>query len=111
MDHYHIWVNLREGVRDLDFADAVGAMLDAMRSDGKIETWTLARRKLGWGPEALGEWHVDIGVKDMAQLEEAFTTLTPRSGAMEKLHAAVWSKVTDFRSGLWRDFPDKNRKR
>lgn len=29
-----------------------------------------------------------------------------RSGALEELHSAVYSKVTDFRAALYRDFPD-----
>lgn len=109
VDHYHVWVNLRPGVKDLDFAAAIAAMLEHLRGEGKLEAWTLTRRKLGFGPEGLGEFHVDIHVRDLAQLDDAFDTVTPRAGEMEKLHAAVWSKVTDFRSGLWRDFPDANR--
>lgn len=106
-----IWFDLRQGVKDLDIADAIDAMLAHLRDAGSIEAWNLTRRKLGFGPPSLGEFFLDIQVKDMVQLEAAFDTVTPRSGEMERLHAAVWSKVTGFQSGLWRDFPDPNRAR
>ena len=109
VDHYHVWVDLRQGVKDMDFATSITAMMQHMQRASTIEGHTLTRRKLGFGPETLGEWHIDILVKDMAQLEAAFDQVTPRTGEMEKLHAAVWSKVTNFKSGLWRDFPDANR--
>lgn len=107
MDHYHIWCDLRPGCKDLEFADAIEAMLAHMQDEGQVESWALQRRKLGFGPEALGEFHVDIVTRDLAQLDEAFDAVRPRSGKMEKLHAAVWSRVVNFRSGLWRDFPDR----
>lgn len=71
----------------------------------------MQRRKLGFGPPELGEFHVTIEVADLAQLEAAFDEVVPRTGATEGLHAKVWSQVTNFRSGLWRDFPDPERVR
>lgn len=109
MDRYHIWCDLRQGVKDLDFSTSVKAMMEYLRKNGQIEGWHLERRKLGFGPKELGEWHVGIEVKDLAQLEAAFDEVTPRTGEMERVHAAVWSKVTNFRSALYRDFPDPNR--
>jgi hypothetical protein len=109
VDHYHIWVDLRPGVKDLEFVAAVDAMLGHLKGLGKLEGHAIARRKLGFGPEALGEWHVDIRTRDLAQLDAAFSHVTPRAGEMERLHAAVWSKVVNFKSGLYRDFPDPNR--
>jgi hypothetical protein len=111
VDHYHIWCDLREGVRDLALVDAVHAMLGHLKSEGKLESYSIARRKLGFGPDAIGEWHIDIVTKDLAQLDQAFNYVSPRAGEMEKLHAAVWSKVANFKSGLYRDFPDANRVR
>ncbi len=109
VDHYHIWCNLRPGTKDLDFSGAIHAMLGHMKEEGLVEDYRLLRRKLGFGPESLGEFHVDIMTANLAQLDEAFHRVTPRSGHMEKLHAAVWSKVVDFKSALYRDFPDPNR--
>lgn len=109
VDWYHIWFDLRPGVKDLDLCASVGALLDHMRAARTIQAWSLQRRKLGFGPKELGEWHCAIAVRDLAQLDEAFDAMTPRTGEMERLHAGVWSKVTNFRSALYRDFPDANR--
>jgi hypothetical protein len=95
VDHYHIWVNLRPGVKDLEFAERVERYMAHLRSHGTIEGHSLARRKLGFGPKEIGEWHIVVRVTDLAQLDET-----------EKLHAAVFACVTDFSSALYRDFPD-----
>lgn len=109
MDHYHIWCDLRHGVKDLALVESIQAMLGYLKEQGKLHSFSIARRKLGFGPPEIGEWHIDIVTKDLAQLQEAFDHVTPRAGEMEKLHAAVWSKVENFRSALYRDFPDANR--
>ena len=111
MDHYHIWVDLKPGVKDLDLSSSIEGLLDNLKGKGLLEAWSLQRRKLGFGPDALGEWHVDIATKDLAQLDAAFNHMTPRTGEMERLHAMVWSKVTNYKAGLYRDFPDANRAR
>lgn len=109
VDRYHLWFDLRPGVKDLDFVRAVHAMLGHLQGKGKLEGFDVERRKLGFGPKELGEWHVAVRTLDMAQLEAAFDEVTPRSGEMERLHAAVWSKVTSLKTALYRDFPDDNR--
>lgn len=110
MDHYGIWCNLKDGRRDLDFAKAVGAYLNFLQRDGRIESWTLSRRKLGFGPPELGEFHIRISTRDLAQLDHAFDLVATRSGDVERLHAPVYSMITDFRSALYRDFPDPQRR-
>lgn len=111
MDHYHIWVDLKPGVKDLDLASGIEGLLGNLKGKGLLEGFSLQRRKLGFGPDALGEWHVDIVTKDLAQLDAAFNHMTPRTGEMERLHAMVWSKVENYKAGLYRDFPDANRAR
>lgn len=109
MNHYIIWCNLRDSHRDLAFVDAVRAYLDPLRRDGKIEQYSLTRRKLGFGPAELGEFCITISTRDLAQLDAAFDVVAGRAGETERLHAAVYSMVTDFRSALYRDFPDPQR--
>lgn len=111
MQHYHIWFDLQPGVKDMDFVDALDSFLEHMQDEGTIEGWTLERRMLGLASAPIGEWHVDIRVTDLTQLQQAFDTVTPRTGKEEKLHAGVWSKVTDLQFALYRDFPDANRER
>jgi hypothetical protein len=109
MNHYHIWCNLKDSHKDLEFATNLRAYLGHLQKMGKIEEFKLARRKLGFGPSELGEFHVVISTKDLAQLDQAFDVVAPRAGEVEQLHARVYSAVTDFRSALYRDFPDPQR--
>jgi hypothetical protein len=109
MDTYEIWVNLRPEIRDLDFVQSVQNYLGFLQKQGKIESFRIRRRKLGWGPESLGEFNISIETLNMAQLDEAFKTVASRSSEVESLHAKVFSSVTDFRSALYRDFPAEER--
>ena len=111
MDLYHIWCNLRPGVSDVEFAERVAAYLDPLQRDGRIERHRLSRRKLGLGPEHLGEFHVVIETRDLAQLDEAFREVSKRSGPIESLHAAVNRSAQDLTFALYRDFPDAHRDR
>lgn len=111
MDHYHVWCNLRPGVSDVEFADAVHAYLGGLREQGLIEGFRLSRRKLGLGPPSLGEFHVWIEIADLAQLDRAFGTVSRRSGPVEPLHAAVNQRACDLVFALYRDFPDPHRVR
>ncbi len=109
MDTYHIWTDLADGVDDMAFCRDLEAFMDHLVDEGTIEAWRLQRRKLGFGPEALGEFHITVEVTDLAQLDQAFELIAPRTGETEGKHARVWSKVTNFKAGLWRDYPDPER--
>ncbi len=109
MDHYEIWCNLRDSRTDVQFCRAVDAYLGHLKAQGRIEGWTLRRRKLGFGPPELGEFHISIATRDLAQLDRAFSIVATREGEIERLHAPVYSMITDFRSALYRDFPDPQR--
>ncbi len=63
MQHYHMWFNLIESHRDLEFAANVRAYLDFLQDRHLIRGWTLTRRKFGFGPAELGEWPGDLWMK------------------------------------------------
>jgi hypothetical protein len=109
MDVYHIWCNLRTGVSDAQFSANVDAYLGALAQQGLIEGHRITRRKLGLGPATLGEFHVSIEIRDLAQLDRAFQTVSTRSGEIEGLHAAVNQMARDLCFALYRDFPDPQR--
>src|SRR5258705_13894334 len=109
MDYYEIWCNLKDSRRDLDFAGAVSESLGFLQRDGRIHDWRLTRRKLGFGPAELGEFNITIMTRDLAHLDKAFDLVATRSGEIERLPAPVYSMITDFRSALYRDFPDPQR--
>lgn len=107
MDVYEISVDLRPGVRDLDFVRAIETYLGALAADGHVESWRLLRRKLGLG--AGGEFKVLVETRDLAQLDEAFRVVSSRAEPIEGAHHGVNSLVQNFQAALYRDFPDPHR--
>lgn len=110
-DCYDIWVDLKDSHRDLQFAESLARYMAYLRGTGLVEGYRLTRRKLGFGPPELGEFHIRIETRDLAQLEAAFQRVATRDKEVEGLHAAVYGAVTNFRAGLSRDFPDPVRAR
>ena len=111
MDIYHGFFDLKPGESDVGFADELTAFLDFLRSEGRIEGWRLMRRKLGLGPKEMGEFHLMIEVRDLAQLDDAFMTVSGRAGEFELKHATVNQKIASIAFALYRDFPDPHRRR
>lgn len=109
MDRYLIWFDPADSHRDLELASAVHDWLEHLRQASVIEGWSLTRRKLGFGPAELGEFQVEIRVRNLSQLDLAFGQAAARSGPAEDLHRAVYSRVKNFKSALYRDFPDPQR--
>lgn len=105
MDCYEIWVDLAPEVKDLEFIEAVQNWLDHLKPHG-IASYRIKRRKLGFGP---AEFHISIEFQNLADLDRAFLQAAARTPEEEKLHAAVYSRVVNFKSALYRDFPDSVR--
>lgn len=103
---YAIWVNLAPGAKDLELVAAVNAYLGALQKEGTVASWSIQRRQFGFGPAELGEFMIQIRTQNLTQLEAAFTHAARRSGELERLHVEVYSRVQNFRSALYRDFPD-----
>lgn len=111
MNCYEIWTDLQPGAKDLEFVGHVEAYLEHLRSEAKLESYRIRRRKLGFGPEALGEWNITMEFRDLHQLEDAFDRVAVRSGEVERLHHEVYSRVRNLKFALYRDFPDPVRER
>ncbi|QOJ00822.1 MAG: hypothetical protein HRU70_10085 [Phycisphaeraceae bacterium] len=109
MNTYNIWVNLKDSRKDLEFAHAVHAYLGHLKAKGFIAGFRLTRRKFGFSPPALAEFHIAIDAHSLAQLDDAFHHVATRDPEIERLHRPVYSMVTDFTSALYRDFPDPER--
>jgi len=110
MDYYHIWCDLKDSARDLEFSDKARAWLSWLQERGLIHEFRISRRKLGFGPSELGEFHLEVATLNMAQLDEAFQRAASRDADIEPLHAAVYSLVRNARFALYRDFPDPARR-
>ncbi len=111
MTIYHIWCNLKDGIKDVEFADAAGRYLDHLQEQGQVHGYRITRRKLGLGPSHLPEFHITLDFVDMAQMDAAFNNVSSRSDPVESFHHAVNSKVCDLFFALYRDFPDETRVR
>lgn len=106
MDTYAIWVDLVDGSKDREFAENLASYMGELQAHGAIEGYSLERRKLGFGPDGLGEFHVRIRVRDLAQLDAAFHHAATRAEPFESKHAAVFRLVRNFKAGLYREYPD-----
>lgn len=109
MHIFHIWVNLKPGVMDTDFVDAVDEYLGPLAEAGKLENYRVTRRMLGLGHEDLRDFDIMVEFTSLEQFDRLFNTVAARTDPVESLHYAVNSKVTGFRSALYRDFPDASR--
>lgn len=109
MDYYHAWFNLKSGVKDADFARDVARYMDHLKDKQLIESWKLARSKLGLSPADLGDFHLVMETRNMAQLDAAFNYVASRREPVEGDHFGVNSKVQNAKFGLYRDFPDSVR--
>lgn len=106
MDVYNIWCDLKPGVRDTVFAENLDGYLTHLKTNGLIEGWRLTRRKLGLAPATLGEFHVMIETRDLAQLDAAFNRVAARREPEESVHFGVNALVCNATFALYRDFPD-----
>lgn len=111
MDIYHAWFDLKPNVSDIVAAEAITKYMDHLQDQNLIAGWRLTRRKLGLGVAGLGEFHLMIEVKDLAQLEEAFARVASRREPVESFHFGVNSLVQNAQFALYRDFPDSFRNR
>ena len=110
MDLYHVWCELKPGVKDTDFAANIALFLGRLREQGKIAGYRITRRKLGLGQPSLGDFHIMIETEGLAQLDAAFNHVATRAGGVEQQHFAVNSMAQNLRFALYRDFPDTVRK-
>ena len=111
MNVYHIWCNLKDGVRDTEFTDRVARYLGHLQEQGLIAGYRITRRQLGLGPPHLPEFHLTVETEDLAQLDKAFSHVASRGEPVESFHHAVNSLVCDTFFALYRDFPDAVRVR
>ena len=109
MDCYHTWFNLKSGTKDVEFARTMERYLEHLKRYGAIEGWRLTRRKLGFGPKELGDFHIVMETRDLAQLDAAFNLVASRREPTEGLHFNMNSHVENLTFALYRDFPDSVR--
>ena len=107
MDHYIIWFNLKESEKGLSFAKDLKSYLDHLKGKSLISNYRLWRRKLGFSPNEMTDFMIDIEYEDLTQLDKAFQEVIKGDEVIKSLHRNVYSKVKDFKSALYRDYPDE----
>lgn len=90
----------------MTFVTKVRAWMGHLQARGLIEGHRLTRRKLGLGPPTLGEFHIAIEVRDLAQLDAAFQRVAARTEPEEGVHFGANALVQNTTFALYRDFPD-----
>lgn len=110
MDCYEVWVDLARGTNDLEFVASVSSYLNHLKERGDLDRFRIRRRKFGFGPEGLGEFNITMEFSTLSKLDAAFQHVATREDPVENLHREVFSVVTNFKSALYRDFPDPVRK-
>lgn len=108
MNYNDIWCNIRDSHQADKFAQAVADYLNRLKEKECIAGWKLTRRKFGFGPPELGEFHVQIAFEDLAQMDKSFfEVIKHEDPELDRLHGLVYAQVTEFKSALYRDFPDR----
>ena len=111
MKTLNIFCDLKEGIRDTEFSDALTSLLTSLQAEGRISSFRITRRMLGLGPPEIPEWNILIDFENLSQLDDAFGEMAGRADPTETLHHAVNSKVRKLMISLYRDFPDPERVR
>ena len=109
MNLYHCSVDLRDDAKALAFALAVEAWMEHLKGNGVIEAWRLCRRKLGFGAPRARDFLLEIEVRGMAQLDEAFRFTASSDEVVERLYTTVHQMVGEVDVALYRPFPDPER--
>ena len=109
MNLYHCSIDLRDTAKALAFAAAVEAWMTHLQEQGAIGSWRLCRRKLGFGAPQSRDFLLEIEVRDMTQLDEAFRMACTSDETVERLYTTVHQMVGVVDVALYRPFPDPER--
>jgi len=109
MNIYQAFFNLKQGINDLEFSEALREYMHYLQSRGDLVTWRLLRRKLGLEPKELGDFHLIMEFEGLAELDRAFGHVASREGEVEEKHFCVNKMIDGVTFALYRDFPDPGR--
>jgi len=109
MTIYHCMIDLKSDARALVFAMALDAWLTLLRDAGRIEGWRLMRRKLNLGGDGCADFLLEIEVRNLAQLDEAFHFLGRADDQATRLYDQMHQHIARVEFGLYRPFPDPER--
>jgi hypothetical protein len=108
MDIYHIWVDKKDDISDIDWVNNMRDFLDHLIAEGKMESYRVTRCKMGFRSiQDLPEWLIMMEFNNMAQMDDAFKRVAPLEGELESKHKSFNQFVKDnIQHALYRDYPD-----
>jgi hypothetical protein len=109
MNLYHCFIDLKDGQKALAFAHALGNWMEYHKAQGTILGWRLLRRKLNLAADSCRDFLLEIEVRDLAQLDEAFRLVSRRSDEVDRLYGQITPMIARVEYGLYRPFPDPER--
>ncbi|WP_121629791.1 DUF6614 family protein [Tropicibacter alexandrii] len=109
MNLYTCSIDLKNDARALVFAKACEDWMSHLMQSGVIKAWTLYRRKLNLASDRHRDFLLQIEVKDLTQLDQAFRTLGRHDDTIDALYRAVHEQILTADFGLYRPFPDTER--
>jgi hypothetical protein len=83
--------------------------MEHLLSQKVILGWRLCRRKLGFGAPQSRDFLLEIEVRDMTQLDQAFRYAGQVDEEIEQLYTTMHQMVGECDIGLYRPFPDPER--
>ena len=109
MNLYHVFIDLKDDAKALQFAKQLEEWLGYLSAKGVIGDWRLLRRKLNLASTDHGDFLLEIEFEDLAHLDRAFRQVGSDSESVERLYYPVNSMIARVRVGLYRPFPDPER--
>jgi hypothetical protein len=106
MNLYHCSIDLKNDAKAVAFALAVESWMEYLKSNGVILSWRLCRRKLGFGAPRARDFLLEVEVRDLSQLDEAFLFSGSNNEDGERLYTSVHQMVGEVDVALYRPFPD-----
>ena len=109
MNLYTCAIDLRDDAKALAFANAVDLWMSHLQQAGAILSWRLLRRKLNLAADCHRDFLLEIEVKDLAQLDQAFRLSGTKDERIEQLYRNIHSLISAADFALYRPFPDPER--
>ncbi|MBD1203691.1 MAG: hypothetical protein O9292_03160 [Rhodobacteraceae bacterium] len=110
MNVYHCLIELRTEARALSFAHSVGLWLDHLVDLQLVSGWRLMRRKFGLASGRHTDFVLEIEIKGLAALDDAFTALADADADAVELYEKMHAMIASVEIGLYRPYPDPSQR-
>lgn len=109
MNFYVCSIDLKDDAKALQFAHALEAWMELLKTRGVILDWRLLRRKLNLADKPYRDFMLEIAVKDLEQLDRAFRVSGQDDETVNTLYRNLHTLISHSDVALYRPFPDPER--